>query len=172
MTTHTAPTGLINTKRVTDRRKIRFESGADLLRDLDAIDAAHAAGTLRTVGNWAPAQVLNHLAAFIEFASDGYPAHFKPPPTPVRLVMRIFKKKYCFGAMPVGLHIPGVKAGTIGQDNGPFDHALARLRLANEKLENEAPSHPNHLFGVMSHEEWKGLNLRHCELHLSFLHPR
>ena len=166
------PSTSVDTKRSIDRRAIRFETSEDLRRDLCALEAAGLAGTLRTSGNWTPAQIYNHLAAFVEFATDGYPHDFKPPPAPVRLVMRFFKNKYLHRAMPAGLHIPGIRAGTIGQDDGPPGTAIARLRAALDKLDRTAPRHPNHLFGRMTHQDWVRLNLRHCELHLSFLHPR
>jgi hypothetical protein len=162
----------INTKSVSDRRSVRYGSVNEVLGDLDTLDAAMRAGTLRTSGNWTPAQIYNHLAAFIEYAFDGYPEGFRAPPAVVRFVMKFMKKKYCFGSMPVGLKIPRVPRGTVGQDDGPPDAAMARLRRALQRIEATAPTRPSHLFGRMTHEEWKGLNLRHCELHLSFLHPR
>ncbi len=135
------------------------------------METARLAGELRSTGNWTPAQIYNHLAAFMEYALDGYPPGFKGPPAPVRLVLRFFRRRFCFGAMPAGLRIPGIPAGTIGQDDGPPETAADRLRRALARMNSTAPARPSHLFGRMSHEEWKGLNLRHCELHLSFLHP-
>lgn len=161
-----------DTKRSRDRRPLRYASAADLLRDIDSLEAARGAGRLRTAGNWTPAQIYNHLAAFMEYSLDGYPPGFRAPPAPVRFVLGFFKKKYCFRAMPAGLWIPGQPRGTIGQDDGPPDAAADRLRRAIQRLEATAPTRPSHLFGRMTHEEWKGLNLRHCELHLSFLHAR
>lgn len=153
------------------RRALRFASLADVLRDLDTLHAAVVGGELRTSGNWSAAQVFNHLAAFMEYPFNGYPPEIASPPWFVRFVMKFMRRKMCFGQMPSGVKIPRVKGGTVGFEDSPVDAAEARLRAAIDRLDREAPTLPSPLFGPMSHEEWKGLNLRHCELHLSFLHP-
>lgn len=162
----------IDTGKSQDRRTLRFANFAEVLRDLDALRAAIAGGTLRTTGNWNAAQVFNHLAAFMEYPFSGYPPELAAPPWFVRFVMKFMRRKMCFGQMPAGVKIPGVRGGTVGFEDSPVDAAEARLRSAIARLEREAPTRPSPLFGPMSHEEWKGLNLRHCELHLSFLHAR
>lgn len=164
--------GTIDTGKGEGRRTPRFENFAEVLRDLDALHAGIAAGTLRTVGNWSAAQVFNHLAAFMEYPFNGYPPEIASPAWFVRFVMKFMRRKMCFGQMPSGVKIPRVKGGTVGFDDSPVDAAEARLRAAIDRLDREAPTRPSPLFGPMSHEEWKGLNLRHCELHLSFLHAR
>ena len=40
-----------------------------------------------------------------------------------------------------------------------------------ERLQAEAPTAPNVIFGQLTHEEWIAINLRHAELHLGFLIP-
>ncbi|MBL8759922.1 MAG: DUF1569 domain-containing protein [Phycisphaerae bacterium] len=164
--------GTIDTGKSTDRRALRFGDFAAVTRDLDALHAASAGGTLRAVGNWSAAQVFNHLAAFMEYPFTGYPPELASPPALVRVVMKFMRRKMCFGTMPAGVKIPRVKGGTVGFEESPAEVAEARLRAAIERLDREAPTRPSPLFGPMSHEEWKGLNLRHCELHLSFLHLR
>lgn len=170
MTSH-AP-GSANTRSVTDRRTLTFMSFADVVRDLDSLHAAADAGTLRSSGNWSASQIYNHVAAFMEYPFEGYPPELVSPPFFVRFVMKFMRRKMCFGTMPAGVKIPGVKGGTVGVEETPVGSAEARLRAAIARLDHEAPTRPSPLFGPMSHEEWKGLNLRHCELHLSFLHPR
>ncbi len=162
----------IDTSKAQDRRALRFEKFAEVRRDLDTLHAGIAGGTLRTSGNWNAAQVFNHLAAFMEYPFNGYPPEIATPAWIVRFVMKFMRRKMCFGRMPAGVKIPRVKGGTVGFEDSSIDAAGARLRAAIDRLDREAPTRPSPLFGPMSHEEWKGLNLRHCELHLSFLHPR
>lgn len=162
---------MVNTKAVTDRRVLRFNSTADLRLDLDRLESAHKAGTLRAAGNWTPGQVFAHLAAFINFAYDGYPPELRPPPWLFRFIFGLLKKKYLHGRLPVGVRIPGVKNGTVGADLVAINEGLTRLRRAISRLESSAPTVPNPVLGRLSHEEWTALHLRHAELHLSFLHP-
>ncbi len=162
----------IDTGKSRDRRALRFANFNEVSRDLDSLHAAIAGGTLRTSGNWNAARVFNHLAAFMEYPFDGYPPALATPAWFVRFFMKFMRRRMCSGRMPAGVKIPRVDGGTVGFEDSPVDAAEARLRAAIVRLEREAPSRPSPLFGPMSHNEWKGLNLRHCELHLSFLHPR
>lgn len=160
----------IDTKRVTDRRKLRFDTLAALRTDLEQLETAHRAGSLRHTGNWLPGRNLAHLAAFANYAFDGYP--MRSPPWFIRLLVKGRKDTYIRGTMPLGVRIPGVAGGTVGADDVPFDEGLARLRAALDRLERTAPTRPNPLFGPLTHEEWTQMQLRHAELHLGFLHPR
>ncbi|MCC6971491.1 MAG: DUF1569 domain-containing protein [Phycisphaerales bacterium] len=162
----------IETGKVHERRALRFENFAGVRRDLDALHAGISAGTFRTSGNWSAAQVFNHLAAFMEYPFDGYPPEIARPPWFIRFLSKFMRRRMCFGRMPSGVKIPRVNGGTVGFEDSPVDAAEARLRAAIDRLDREAPTRPSPLFGPMSHEEWKGLNLRHCELHLSFVHPK
>lgn len=162
----------VNTAEVADRRPLRFTSIADIRRDLDALEAGHRAGTLRTTGNWTAGQNLAHLAAFIGYAYDGYPPELAHPPWYIRLVLKLMKKKFLYQGLPVGVKIPGIKAGTVGQDDVGVEEGLTRLRSALARLEAAPPDRPNPIFGPLSHPEWMSMHCRHCELHLSFVHPR
>ena len=48
----------IHTGKVTDRRKLCFQSLADLSAEIERIVAADSAGRLRTTGNWTAGQIL------------------------------------------------------------------------------------------------------------------
>lgn len=160
----------IDTKAVTDRRKLRFDGVAALRADLEQLETAHRAGAVRHTGNWTPGQILAHVAAFANYAHDGYP--MRSPPWFIRLIVKARKNTYLREGLPVGVRIPGVPGGTVGADNVPFDEGLARLRAALDRIERTAPTRPNPLFGPLTHEEWILMQVRHAELHLSFLHPR
>ncbi len=161
-----------DTAKVTDRRELHFESFAAIRRDLDTLEAAHRAGTLRSTGNWTPGAIFGHLAGFMEYPYDGYPPELGPPPWIVRAILKLLKNKYLYKPLPAGVSIPGVKGGTVGAVDAPFDQALPRLRKAIARMDTSPPTTPNVVFGPMTHEEWRSLQCRHCELHLSFMHPK
>ncbi|MCC6428402.1 MAG: DUF1569 domain-containing protein [Phycisphaerales bacterium] len=162
---------MVNTK-TAEFRQLRFTSFADVGRDLDGLEAAHRAGTLRQTGNWTPGQIFTHIAAFMNYAYDGYPPELSGPPWIVRFIMKFFKNRYLYKGMPRGVRIPGVPTGTVGADDVSFEEGAARVRAALARMDRTEPTRPNPLFGPMRHEEWKAMNTRHCELHMGYLHPR
>ena len=149
-------------------RKLRFDSIADLNRELDQIAELDATGRLRTSGNWTAGQIMAHLAAWIEYGYDGYP--LKSPPWFIRWILRLRLPKMLASGMPRGVKIPGIPNGTIGADDMPTDQGIARLRKAFQRLERgEQAAHDSPAFGKMSHDDRIRLNLRHAELHLGYL---
>lgn len=164
MTTTTTP---VNTGKSTDRRKLRFASVADLRSEVDRIATAERAGTLRRSGNWTTGQVFGHVATWIDFLWTPNPLK---PPWIVRWIVRRRKDKYFNEGLPAGVRIPRVEGGTLGTAPLSLDEGLNRLRAAIDRLDREAPTQPSPVFGPLTHEEGIKLNLRHAELHLSFLH--
>ena len=150
------------------RRTLWFDSIDQLLAEVDRIMTAEANGQLQTSGSWTPGQILAHLAAWIEYGYDGFP--MKAPPWIIRVILRAQLKKYLRRGMPSGVRIPKAPGGTFGADNLPSQEAADRLRTALERLKNGEPAkYDSPAFGAMSHEQRIQLNLRHAELHLSFL---
>jgi hypothetical protein len=157
----------INTSKVK-RRKLWFHSIDEALQDLDRIEAAEKSGTLNALGNWTPGQILSHVSAWIEYGWDGYP--IGAPPFFIKWILKLIGRRYLRKGMPAGVKIPGIEGGTKGQELIPTDAALARLRKALHRLQNGEPAvHDSPAFGPMSHEDRILFNLRHVELHLSFL---
>jgi hypothetical protein len=159
----------VDTKH-TDRRTLRFESLADMRRDLDALEAAHRRGSLHRTGNWTEGEIFTHLAAFINYGYDGYPKEISPPWIVALLFIRWRRSSYMRKGFPAGVRIPGTSRGTIGMENVSFDEGLARLRAALDRLEASHAPHPSPAFGPMTHPEQIKFQLRHAELHLGFLH--
>jgi hypothetical protein len=152
----------------TTRRPLRFETIADVQADLDKIQAAHQAGRLRATGNWTPGQILAHVAAWIDYAYDGYP--MKPLPAYIQWGMRFVMRKLIRDGLKPGVRIPGIKGGTTGADAIPTEEGIERLRHSLTRLSSgEVVRFGSPAFGKMSPEECVGLTLRHAELHLSFL---
>jgi hypothetical protein len=162
-------TNLVDTAKVSNRRILRFESLDQVLAEAERLVEAERAGKLRKLGNWTLGQIFGHLAAWADFSYNGTPLK---PPFFVRWILRLRKKKFLYGPMRPGVHIPRVEGGTLA--TAPMDTAEAhdRLRRVLERLKTEPPNAPNSIFGQMTHEEWIAINLRHAELHLGFLVPK
>jgi len=101
------------------------------------------------------------------YAYDGYPAGAAPPWF-VRIVARLFKRRFLRGPMMAGIRIPRVEGGTFGVEDLSTEEGAARLRTAMERLEKEAPPLPSPVLGHLTHEQWIRFNLAHAELHLGF----
>jgi hypothetical protein len=158
----------VETRNAPDYRTIRFDSIDECVAEIRRIVSAEQEGSLRTIGNWTPGQILAHVAAWIEYGYEGFP--IAPPPFFVRWILRLRLRKMLRDGMPRGVRIPGVSEGTVGMDPMATSDAAERLLRAMERLNSgeEAKFH-SPAFGAMSHEDRIKLNLRHAELHLGFL---
>jgi hypothetical protein len=63
----------LDTRRVAHRRRVRLPTIDDLVAEVERLSVAGAAGRVRPLGNWSPAQVLGHLGRLIEMSIDGFP---------------------------------------------------------------------------------------------------
>jgi Protein of unknown function (DUF1569) len=162
---------MINTRKVTDRRKLRFTTVEDAIRDAEMLTKAEQGGTLRATGNWTLGQALRHLATWANMPFDGYP-EMPRPAWWMRLLRPLIRSWLVNKGFPAGVRIAGAAGGTFGIELCKIDEGLARLQSAFRRLANEAPTRTSPVFGPMAHDEWIKFNLRHAELHLSFFHPR
>ena len=162
---------MIDTKKVADRRRLRFEALDAAVRDAEMLADAERGGSLLATGNWSLGQAVGHLAFWARAPFNGYPA-MRQPPWLLRKLLPLFKNRFLNHKLPAGARIPGVPDGTFGVEPLATDAALEELRREFFRLAKQAPAAPNLIFGPMTHEEWIKLNLRHAELHLSFFHPR
>jgi len=162
-------TDRVDTAKRADRRTLRFESIDQALAEADRLSEAERASRLVALGNWTLGQALGHLAVWAEYSYTGAPAR---PPLPIRLLLRLQKKKFLSSPMKAGIRIPRVEGGTFGIAPMALDEGLQRCRRAFERLKTDVPSAPNVIFGMMTHQEWIAINLRHAELHLGFFIPR
>ena len=62
----------VNTAKVDARRKLDFKSFDELLTDADRM--SH--GDVKTLGNWSPGQIFQHLANAFNCSIDGFPNAF------------------------------------------------------------------------------------------------
>lgn len=158
------PAQTVNTKKSL-RREVGYASLAEVLIDARRLVAAESAGTLRPTGNWSLGQAFGHLAAWIDFAYDGYPGRL---PWFVRLLGPLMKNRMLHRSASPGLRIPGAPGGTHATEPLSTPEGYQRLERAIGRAMAQAPSRPNPLLGPLSHEEFMLLHRRHAELHLSF----
>ncbi len=152
-------------EEVPVRRVLRFASIEQMLADADALAVSERAGQLRCAGTWRLGQAMHHLASWADYAYDGLPIKI---PLALRIMFRPMKQRAIHKPMPAGLRIPRIPAGTLAIVQEPLDTALPRFHQSFDRLQSEAPTLPHPIFGPLTHDEWINLNLRHCELHLSF----
>lgn len=153
-----------------EHRVLRFESIGELEGELGRVEEAEREGKIEAMGKWEAGQILNHLGAWIEFGYEGYPGEVPPPPLPLRVMLRVMKRRILTKPLPVGLHIPKVKGGTVATEVALFDEGLARLRRNLDRLKRgESPKFASPAFGLLTHEQAVLAALRHAELHLGFL---
>jgi hypothetical protein len=160
---------LTSSSPTPERRKLRFESPADVLADVARIASAERAGRLRRTGNWAAGQAVGHLAAWINFGFDGYPVS-APPELAERARAR--KPTALREGLLVGFRMPGIEGGTAATELMELSEAVPRYERAFARLVAGTPSHPHPFFGPLTNDEWMMLHLRHAELHLGFQHPQ
>ena len=158
----------VDTAKVAGRRMLRFESIDQMMAEVDRVVEAERAGRLKRLGNWTVGQTLGHLAAWAEYGYTGMPLK---PPFFIRWILRLRKRKFLYEPMRAGVKIPGVAGGTLATDPMPLDEALPRLQRVMERVKVEPPTAPSKIFGLLTRDEAIAINLRHAELHLSFLVP-
>jgi hypothetical protein len=151
-------------------RSLRFSNLDELARELDLLEQAASAGKLRCTGNWSAGQCFGHLAGWINYGYEGFP--MQPPPWPIRFILRRLGRRYIRKGMPRAVRIPGAASGTWATEPLDTETGLSRLRAALARLKSGEPARfhsPG--FGPMSHADRTALMIRHCELHLGYLHP-
>ena len=156
----------VNRKKVTGRRQLSYQSYEDLWSDAEQL----AAGDVRTLGNWSFPQILRHLGAALEASIDG--VSFRAP-WPMRLVGKTFlKSKFLSQTLPPGFTIPkSAQAQFQPSEAATLEEGLAALKRGIQRCQAEAGRAPHPLFDEISREEWDLFNLRHAEMHMSFVVP-
>lgn len=156
-----------NTKQVTGRRELRFDSFDDVLADAEQVTFQPH----HTLGNWTAAENLDHMAIPIEWATDGYPAGMSAPLF-FKVVGPMLKGRFLKKGFPAGIEPPPTMAGFgTPRENISLEDAMQRLRTAIERFKANGTIEKNLLVGRMSKPQWEQFNCRHCELHLSFIVP-
>jgi Protein of unknown function (DUF1569) len=154
----------VNTAKIDGRRKLDYKSYDELLADADRLSSGNA----KTLGNWSPGQIFQHLANAFNGSIDGLPGGF---PWFIRVMARIFKKKLIAGPMPAGVKMPDKIAKVVMPQPTSTEVGLANLHAAVSRLKREPHRATHPVFGEVSNEEWDTMHLKHASLHMSFLAP-
>jgi len=153
------------TKKVKNRRTVRYETLDDLLADAKQL----AGGEVRMLGNWSLGQVFSHVAGAFEASLDGF-GDFKAPWIVRTFIAPLMKKSLLRKPMNPGFTLPKAAAEFLPQETTPSD-GLQRLTTVVDRYRNEIPTHPHPLLGKLTPEEYRLLMLRHAEMHMSFAVP-
>lgn len=161
-----ANTTEVNTKTVTNRRKVSYQSYDALLADAEDL----AGGEVTMLGNWTLAQVIDHLGRSFNASIDGI--GFKLP-WPMRVLgSLLFKHKMLNVEIPSGFKIgKSSKAKFYPHDDVEIEGSLDRLRKAIERCKTEPTRAFHPLFGNLGADDWDKFSLRHAEMHMSFAVP-
>jgi hypothetical protein len=152
----------VNTAKVDVRRKVDYKSFDEILADADRFSSGNA----KTLGNWSPGQIFQHLANAFNGSIDGFPNAF---PWYMKAMAKLFKKKLMAGPMPAGLKMPAKLAKAVMPEPTSTEVGLANLRAAVARLKQEPHRAEHPIFGEVSKEEWDAMHLKHANLHMSFL---
>jgi hypothetical protein len=155
----------INTAKIT-RRAVRFDTIDQALAEAARITALQKSNAAQYAGNWDASQIINHVAAWAEYAYTPNPMR---APWFVKLLLRPMKSRFLNKGLPAGRHIPKIPGGTLATEKVPIDAALERFQKIFTRLKTDPPTQPSPVFGTLTHEEAIKLNLRHAELHMSFV---
>jgi len=152
----------INTKQVAGRRDVRYSNYDELLADAQRLTEQ----PVQALGNWTQAQNYKHIAMALDTAIDG--SGFMLPAPARWLMSLLMKKKFLTNAIP-----PGFKTSKemVASKQYALDEAMSDLRTAVERQKNVPDRAIQAGFGRISREEWDQFNLRHAEMHMSFIVP-
>ena len=154
-------------QKPTPLRSVTYSSLQDILDDV--LQLAQAPD-LKIGGNLTAAQNIDHVRRAITISRVGTAVK---APLWLRLLGKILKGG--LGSKPVssGFKIPAklaaefIPPATITLQEA-VDNLKAEIALAKVpgSMNQASP-----VFGVLSHEKWNALHLRHAELHLNFIAP-
>jgi hypothetical protein len=154
----------IDTGKVTGRRELHYTNFDEVSADAECL----AAGPVRMLGNWTYGQILEHLASVMEMSIDGFNAQ---APWYIRLAAGLFmRRRFIYGAMPAGFSLPKQMRHLLPKETSVTE-GLGHLRRAIERLKIEEARSPHPVFRRLTREESDQIQLRHCELHMSFVLP-
>ncbi len=146
-----------------------FRTLDELRAELDAIEAAHRAGTLRATGEWSAGQILEHCGKLMGFSFDGFGGACAP--WIIRLLgSTFFKPRLGRSQMKPGIKLPKSASVLLPRDAVPFEEGLGLIRSQLARIDaGEKMTHDSPVLGRMTHDQWVLLHLDHCRMHMGFL---
>jgi hypothetical protein len=154
---------MIMSTGTASRRRVHYNSFDEVLADAERA----VQGKAETTGNWSLGRILEHLAIANEKSIDGF--GFQAP-LPVRMIAGTFlKKRLLRNGLKPGFQLSKRGAQVLVPEEINADTALDHLRRSVKRLKSETKRSPHPFLGSMEIEESNCLNLRHAELHMSFV---
>ncbi len=150
-------------------RELTFSALDEILAEVHALPADR----LTAVGNWSPAENVDHVAKAIGFTVHGFPEG-KPPLLQKLLFTAVFKVmagKLLRMKLKPGLKFPGGLQYFAPEPGVAWDEAVRRLDQNIADAKTHRMTHPSPVAGRLTHEQWTLLHCRHAELHLGMIHP-
>ncbi len=146
----------------------------DIKDELDRFEAAQAAGTLRTTGNWSAGQILEHCAKFIGFSFDGFVDENGSSvsfPWYIKVFgVCLFKPMLGKSHLKPGIKLPAKASSMKPAESQSFETGLAKFREQLSRLDaGDKMTQPSPFLGKMRHEQWVLLHLDHCRMHFGFI---
>lgn len=149
-----------------ERRELNFNSLRDAVADAEQL----AKGDVRTTGNHTFGQIVEHLAKTHDMATG----KIKGPALPfyMRIFMPFMKNSILSKPAAPGFKLPPAAEEFFWPD-GDVDvqQAVAHLKESVENYYTNGPLEVHPVFGKASREQIDNLNITHCAMHLSFVHP-
>ena len=156
---------VVDTKKVTGRRKLHFDSVDEILADPERL----AEKGYRKLGNWSLGQIAKHLAKGMRDGLDG--ADYKPFWLVSFVAKNFLKKRLLSKTFSPGLKPSARITAKTEYPPATDQEGLDALREVINRWKSESQRHAHAFFGPLSDEEWDQESLRHAELHMSFLVP-
>ena len=150
----------------SERRELTFHSLDDAVADVEKL----AAGEVRTTGNHAFAEILRHLSISNNVSTGRIEA--PRPPFFIRLIMPLMKGFILNSPPRPGFKLPE-KSENFFWPGGDIDlqDAVAEFKDSIEHYKANGPLEIHPMFGKATREQIDRLNIGHCAMHLSFVHP-
>ena len=125
---------------------------------------------VNTLGNWSFLQIVDHLTKSIQTMIDGTDFSY---PAPMQWLMRLLmKKRMLTKTISPGFQLPEKLKGVLpSEGEWNMQETLDKFREAIQRAKEESHRSPHGGFGKLTREEWDQFQLRHCEMHLSFVRP-
>lgn len=155
----------IDTKKVTGRREVRYQTVDDILADAEQL----ARGEVVTLGNWSFGQILEHIARVMRGGIEGVPITV---PWWIKPILRMMKGKILRDLPPAGYRLrPAARQALVPPADTTVERGLQLLREAMRRWKEDPTRQPSPFLGKLTNEEWDLLQMRHAELHMSFVKP-
>jgi hypothetical protein len=155
---------VMSTKTSGSRRTVRYSTLSDISQDAEQLLAHH-----HTVGNWTFGQICQHLAKTMNCTFDGF--GFQAPWFARWFIAPFVKNSLLIKPMSAGFKLQESGKAILPGDNVSGVDGLQQLKAAIERYSHEVPTAPHPFLGNMASEEVVQLQLRHAELHMSFVVP-